>query len=479
MLAALAFLNPGQVTVRTVVVCDTYITSLAMGPQKVTDVKGKKRMMLSMKMKMDIIKKYEAGMWLSVLTKEYGRNLSTIGTILKQKEAIKAATPSKGVTVFSSKRSHVHNEMERLLLVWIKEKGMVGDTNTEAIISHKPSAICGDPLLAHAKADTGGGTLKQEPPEFKASHGWGNCKVKPLLVYHSDTPRPFKTKKVTKENLNVLWRANGKAWVTRRLFIEWINICFGRTVKKYLEEKHLLMKCLLVLENAPAHPLFLHEDIVAQYSFIKILYLPPNTTPLLQPMDQQVISIFKKLYTKYLFKRCFDIIDSTNLILHQFWKEHFDIVICLKMIDRAWQEVSRSTLNSAWKKLWPDAASARDFKGFHADQTEDDFKNVEDPETVAQSEVAEIITFGKSMGLKVDEADIDELIEEHQEELTMDDLKELENMRVNVIQEEYSRGQGEDDPLTMAESKEGLDSYFKMVALVEKTPQKNSHRLCT
>ncbi|XP_064081899.1 deoxyribodipyrimidine photo-lyase-like [Macrobrachium nipponense] len=44
---------------------------------------------------MEIIKKYGAGIWLSVIANEYGRNLSTIDTILKQKEAIKAATPSK------------------------------------------------------------------------------------------------------------------------------------------------------------------------------------------------------------------------------------------------------------------------------------------------------------------------------------------------------------------------------------------------
>ncbi|XP_068238625.1 tigger transposable element-derived protein 1-like [Palaemon carinicauda] len=114
----------------------------------------------------------------------------------------------------------------------------------------------------------------------------GDCKVKPLLVYHSNTHRAFKTHKVPKKNLNVSWRANGKAWVTRQLFIEWINICLGRIVKKYLEEKRLPMKGLLVLDNAPAHPLALDKDIVAQYSFIKALYLPPNATPLLQPMDQ-------------------------------------------------------------------------------------------------------------------------------------------------------------------------------------------------
>ncbi|XP_068242260.1 tigger transposable element-derived protein 1-like [Palaemon carinicauda] len=99
----------------------------------------------------------------------------------------------------------------------------------------------------------------------------GDCKVKPLLVYHSNTPRAFKTYKVTNKHLNVLWSAHGKAWVTRQLFIKSINIYFGLTVKKYLEEKRLPKNCLLVQDNAPANPPSLHEDIAAQYSFIKTL----------------------------------------------------------------------------------------------------------------------------------------------------------------------------------------------------------------
>ncbi|XP_068201901.1 tigger transposable element-derived protein 1-like [Palaemon carinicauda] len=314
---------------------------------------------------MEIIKKYEAGMRLSVLAKEYGRNLSTIGTFLKQKEAIKPATPAKGVTVFSSKRSHVHDEMEKLLLVLVKDKEMAGGTITEAIICQKASAIFGDLVLAQAEADAGEGTSKQEPSGFKASRGWfekfkrrsgvhsvvrhgeaassdtkaaeafvkiGDCKGKHLLVYHSNTHRAFKIHTVTKEDLNVLWRANEKAWVTRQLFIDRINICFGPTVKQYLEEKRLPMKCLLVLDNAPVHPPPLDEDVVAEYSFIKTKLKP----------------ILKML-------------TILNLLL------------------------------------------------------------------------------GKSMGLGVDEADIDELIEEHQEELTADDLKDFEAMRVNAVQEEYSR----------------------------------------
>ncbi|XP_068203820.1 tigger transposable element-derived protein 1-like [Palaemon carinicauda] len=77
--------------------------------------------------------------------------------------------------------------------------------------------------------------------------------------------------------------------------------------------------------NAPGHPPGLEDDILDEFKFVRVLYLPPNTTPLLQPMDQQVISNFKKLYTKYLFKKSFDGTNNTNLTLHEVWKDHFNI----------------------------------------------------------------------------------------------------------------------------------------------------------
>lgn len=88
-----------------------------------------------------------------------------------------------------------------------------------------------------------------------------------------------------------------------------------------------------------------------------MLYLPLNTTSILQPMDQQVISNFKKLYTKHMFKRYFDITENTQLTLHEFWKQNFDVVVCLKMIDMAWREVTRHNLNAALGKLWPDVVA--------------------------------------------------------------------------------------------------------------------------
>ncbi|XP_045123810.1 tigger transposable element-derived protein 1-like [Portunus trituberculatus] len=135
----------------------------------------------------------------------------------------------------------------------------------------------------------------------------GDCKVKPLLVYHSENPRAFKAHKVLKEKLQVMWCANSKAWVTRQFFVKWVNLVFGPAVKKYLTENNLPLKCLLLLDNASGHPPGLEDDILDKFSFIKILFLHPNMTSILQ----QVISNFKKLYTKHLFKQCFEVTENT------------------------------------------------------------------------------------------------------------------------------------------------------------------------
>ncbi|XP_068217886.1 tigger transposable element-derived protein 1-like [Palaemon carinicauda] len=299
--------------------------------------------------------------------------------------------------------------------------------------------------------------------------GSGDCKVKPPTVYHSKTPQAFKAHKGLKEKLLVIWRGKPKSWVTRHLFTEWVNLCFDRTVRKYLEEKCLPLKCLVVFDNAPAYPPGLEEDILADYSFIKVPYLSPNTTLLLQLMDQQVISEFKKLHPKNVCRSCFEITNKTSLTMCEFWKEHFDVVTYIRLIDQAWQEVSRRILNSLWKKLRPDTVSSRDFEGFLVGIAEAEAKKVDDPEPVAQLEVDEIVTLGRSMGLVVSENNINELLEEPQEELMMDDLKKLEAMHLNVVQEQFFRGEEEEeDPMTIVEIKRALAAFHTVQTFVEK-----------
>ena len=80
--------------------------------------------MMSMVTKLAIIGICESGMSLSAITSECERDPSTIGTMLKQKDAIEAVEPSKNVTVLSSKRTYPNNKME-ILLLWIDKKQLV------------------------------------------------------------------------------------------------------------------------------------------------------------------------------------------------------------------------------------------------------------------------------------------------------------------------------------------------------------------
>ena len=52
----------------------------------------KKKRMMSIEMKQEMIDKHERGVRVSDLIKQYNRSSSTICTILKQKDAIKAIT---------------------------------------------------------------------------------------------------------------------------------------------------------------------------------------------------------------------------------------------------------------------------------------------------------------------------------------------------------------------------------------------------
>lgn len=482
-----------------------------MWPKNDNDSSKVKRKMtrITIEVKKEIIAKHENGFRVSDLATQFGMAKSTICTILKNKETIKGADVARGVTVLTKQRSQTIEEVEKLLLIWINEKLLAGESISEGIICEKARRLHDDLVKKYpgTSADT---------DVFKASRGWfekfkkrsgirsvvrhggsrsmnqeavgefaqefsnyvkvegflpqqvfncdetglfwkkmprrtyitqeekalpghkpmkdkltlllcgnasGDFKIKPLLVYHSENPRVFKKNNVIKSKLPVMWRANCKAWVTRQFFIEWIHEVFAPSVKKYLQENNLQLKCLLVMDNAPAHSPGLSDELVEELDFITLKFLPPNMTPLIQPMDQQVISNFKKLYTKALFQRCFELTSDTELTLRDIWKHHFNILHCLTLIDKTWRQVTYRTMNSAWRKLWPDCIASRDFEDF---DTED------------STVVDDIVSLGKNMGLEVNNEDVEELVEDHKNELSTEELEQLQEQQQKAIVEEMS-----------------------------------------
>ncbi|KAF2353022.1 hypothetical protein FHG87_016224 [Trinorchestia longiramus] len=66
---------------------------------------------------------------------------STISTILKHKEVLKKADVAIGVTAISKQRPQIMEEMEKLLLIFTKEKMLAGDSISEALICEKALQI--------------------------------------------------------------------------------------------------------------------------------------------------------------------------------------------------------------------------------------------------------------------------------------------------------------------------------------------------
>ena len=96
--------------------------------------------------------------------------------------------------------------------------------------------------------------------------------------------------------------------VTRQSFTDWMHEVFAPCVKKYpLEEGYLLL-----LDNAPAHPPGLEEDLVKEFDFIQVKSLPPNTTLILQLIDHQVISN----YTFFALMACFGSVLKLQMTLN-------------------------------------------------------------------------------------------------------------------------------------------------------------------
>jgi hypothetical protein len=104
-----------------------------------------------------------------------------------------------------------------------------------------------------------------------------------------------------------------------------------------------------------------------------------------------------------------DIDGEDQLSVKDFWRNFKKTI---DNIGDAWAEVTQSCMNGVWRKIWPDVVI--DFHGF------------EPEEEISNSRHA-IIDMARSLGFEeVNEANVKELLQYHMEELSNEDLLELE-----------------------------------------------------
>ena len=112
---------------------------------------------------------------------------------------------------------------------------------------------------------------------------------------------------------------------------------------------------MLLLDNTPCHPaseVLEKEAQLAGYPQFRVVYLSPNVTSLIQPMDQGVIEKMKRMYRKGMLRKLFILDESEEGVLSACKK--FNIKDCCYMLRDAWKCLTQDNLPRAWEKLLVD-----------------------------------------------------------------------------------------------------------------------------
>ena len=126
----------------------------------------------------------------------------------------------------------------------------------------------------------------------------GDCKMKPLVIYKHAKPHSYRNMDM-KKLPNCYWLHNSSGYMTQALSVEWFDKYFVPDAKKYCEGKGIAFKVVLFLDNAPGHAQYL----VDRHPSVQVVFLPPNTTSVLQPLDQELIANVKLIFYGYLHQK--------------------------------------------------------------------------------------------------------------------------------------------------------------------------------
>lgn len=217
---------------------------------------------------------------------------------------------------------------------------------------------------------TSGKGSKQRLTLLLGANMSGSEKLKPLVIGKSKNPRCFKHVK----SLPVDYESNSSAWMTTAIWEKHIR----KLDSSFLRQKR---NVVIIVDNCTAHSK--PENLKA----IEIVFLPPNVTALIQPLDQGIIRDFKRKYKKMLVKDLIKAMDKKERI-------EISVLDAIDYIHESWNLVSSQTVANCFRHA-----------GFVANAETQELVN----EDVTDSEPLEtLLHIAKEKGCNIN--DIDEFI---------------------------------------------------------------------
>ena len=148
-------------------------------------------------------------------------------------------------------------------------------------------------LVEKEKQAKGGNKSKQRLTVAFYANAAGEKVDQPIVIWKGKLPRCFKKLQYPSRPANVHYFSNPKSWMTFEV-MEAVLVRFNR---KLVSEDR---KVSIFLDNATCDP----ESMIGQFSQIKIIFLPKNTTSTLQPLDAGIIQISRPITKRSWLSMC-------------------------------------------------------------------------------------------------------------------------------------------------------------------------------
>lgn len=137
--------------------------------------------------------------------------------------------------------------------------------------------------------------------------------------------------------LDIDYTHSKSGWMTSAIYCDWLA-CLDDRMRD--EGRHIL----LLVDNVSSH-----DDSGVRLTNVRVERLPPNTTAVLQPMDQGIIASLKKRYMK----------KKTMATLHNFLasrgnsvytkKKPIDMLSAFTWCADAWEEMPAELISNCWR----------------------------------------------------------------------------------------------------------------------------------
>jgi hypothetical protein len=149
-------------------------------------------------------------------------------------------------------------------------------------------------------------------------------------------PHALRGRNVSDE-LGVTYTSTRKGWMTSTRFLEWLQ-ALDTDMRR--QERQIL----LLADNASPH-----VRPTISMTNVRLEFLPPNTTSVLQPLDQGVIACVKRGFTRVKAKRAYLAFKEKRSL------DQVSVYDAMQWANEAWESVTAETISNCWQHagiLW-------------------------------------------------------------------------------------------------------------------------------